>query len=213
MPKYRKPWIGKKYGRRSYHGVGLLILGESAYDWPENGRIRTASATQIISWYWKKGQYGNSKFPRNLVKLFLPHEARTPTTLARLWDSVAYANFVQNRVGVGPKARPTQFMCRRSVDPTEALIAELAPDCIIIASRLAWNWLKGLGRMSKPLHVKGIAHETRLFRTRNAKLALAVSLVHPAWRGFKADEWKPVVDRILQTSRRRVKGDKKARPN
>lgn len=74
MRKYVKPWIGKQYNRRSQHGMKVLIMGESAYDWKENGRVRTASAKQIINWYWKKGQYGKSKFPRNLVKLFLSDE-------------------------------------------------------------------------------------------------------------------------------------------
>ena len=87
MPSYVKPWIGTNYSRRSQHQVRLLIMGESAYDWEENYRIRTASASQIIRWYWKKGQYGKSRFPRNLIKLFLAPDQMDPKNLEHLWNS------------------------------------------------------------------------------------------------------------------------------
>jgi hypothetical protein len=204
MRKYVKPWIGKQYNRRSQHGMKVLIMGESAYDWKENGRVRTASVKQIINWYWKKGQYGKSKFPRNLVKLFLSDEEREPKNLEGLWNSVAYANFIQSRVGIGARARPTTSMCRDSFEPTEALISEIAPDCIIIASRLAWNWLKGLGRPGPRLRVKGSAHETRIFPTSKGQSALAVRVLHPARRDFRPEEWKPVISRTLDAARKRL---------
>lgn len=33
--KYVKPWVGPKYGAGKYGKLRVLILGESAYDWPD----------------------------------------------------------------------------------------------------------------------------------------------------------------------------------
>jgi hypothetical protein len=204
MRKYVKPWIGKNYSRRSQHKLKLLIMGESAYDWTENGRVRTASAKQIINWYWKKGQYGKSKFPRNLVRLFLSDDEREPKNLERLWNSVAYVNFIQPRVGIGAKARPTPSMCRDSFEPAQVLISKILPDCIIITNILAWNRLKGLGPLGPRLRVKGSAHETRIFPTSKGRSALAVRILHPSRRDFSPEEWRPVISRTLAAARKRL---------
>jgi len=104
-----KPWIGPNYPETQ-----LLILGESAYPWAENGKSVCPSpehSTECAIWAscdFERCRTSN-RFLTAVSRALANEESPTTDQLRAAWDRIAFTNFVSETVGEY-LARPTPAM-------------------------------------------------------------------------------------------------------
>jgi hypothetical protein len=135
-----RPRIGKNYS--SSH---LLILGESAYSWEENGEIvhpdlehSTGTVNWAIeAWEREKIPHFTACIMRALARKYDPNEQERHDA----WDSCAFTNYVNETVGLGAGTRPTPEMWERAKKPFLALLEKLkpSPSRIIVTGEEMWS--------------------------------------------------------------------------
>jgi hypothetical protein len=185
------PWVGERYGKRSLYRLKLLIVGESHYQWRESGVIQNGTPKRAVR-DWIKGWYGHSQFGRELPKAFWGGPLSDDERHA-FWHSVAFTNYVQENVPLGSR-RPSLAMWREGAEPFIHMVKDLAPNCIIVASRIAWNsYLPDIGSPGRPLRTAKGPHDTWLYPISKTRTALTTWLPHPSRRDFRYKDWHPIL--------------------
>jgi hypothetical protein len=93
------PWVGKDYFSKNVE-KRLLIIGESHYDWREEGsKIQLADKAFTRNVVEQQGlmlsNYKHWRFMRNIEKAFFAEHTTSNEKREILWYSVAFYNFVQ----------------------------------------------------------------------------------------------------------------------
>jgi hypothetical protein len=160
------PWIGNRYTAEGIRGVRLLILGEAHYG--TGGSENNAFTTEIVR---KLGQEGRFRFFSATQRLviggrgWLPKAARV-----EFWERVAFYNYVQSFPGPRARWRPTPAMWEAARAPFLQTLQEVAPQLLLILGRELRRHLPVLP----------------------AELPVC-AVQHPSSRGFKYDQWQPMV--------------------
>lgn len=165
-----EPWIGNAYAH-----TGLLLLGESAYSWEEEGVVRHPSpyhATELVEWV-KAGFSDANRFMRLLSRALSGTYEPSPEQLSTAWDRVAFTNYVPGTVGFGPRLRPSGKMWeaaeRRFLND---LLPSLQPRRIIVLGRTMW------GRMPERSSV--INEDVQSYRNLDGTAAICWAVSHPS---------------------------------
>jgi hypothetical protein len=102
-----KPWIGPNYNE-----TRLLILGESAYSWPEDNARADPSvdhSTECAQWICDHFDMSRG-FLTTLSRALANDYEPTPRQLRSAWNRVAFTNFVTGTVGgVGERPSPAMW--------------------------------------------------------------------------------------------------------
>ncbi|GAB3566094.1 hypothetical protein GCM10027578_14700 [Spirosoma luteolum] len=160
-----QPWVGENYSTQS---PKILVLGESHYGKDE---WYTPEFTQGVIKDWALCQKGTRSFFTKIAKILLgkPHEWISLEEKHDLWHRVAFYNYVQEFVGVGPRMRPTPAMWTDAEDAFEYVMKQLTPDIVIVMGKeLGWH--------------------VRTFEKNYPGTANFCYWTHPSARSFKKDE-------------------------
>lgn len=121
-----RPWIGDNYAKTRF-----LVLGESAYQWDEDGQLLDPSEghpEEMVEW-------AINDFDRIRKTTYFGKITRAlcgkldPTIKERkaAWDNCAYSIYVPGSVGYGPRTRPTSEQWQEAKKLFPQLIDLLRP--------------------------------------------------------------------------------------
>ena len=169
------PWIGERYDGENRFGIRLLVLGESHYHDDGPGTTRGT--------IWKYTQPGGERHRFFTVIANVVRGERGwigPEALARVFQELAFYNFVQSQVGSAPRGQPTFRQWVEAQDPLKTVLGVLRPDAVLVLGReLRRHILDWPG---------GIERET---------------IAHPASSRLRYDEAFPKFKCLIERARRR----------
>lgn len=177
---YFKPFIGKKFKTTK-----VLILSESAYDWPgDDGKVRTPSHTHP-----KDSLLGSIDEPEKrgyftiMSRALCGSKSPTEKDKTKAWNGYAYTIYVQGSVGLGPDSKPTPKQFRDARPQFFALIEKIRPLKVIVTGKNMWN------RMPRTYTHRG--NDLQAYKLSDGTLVWCLAVPHPANRteGFN---WKRV---------------------
>jgi hypothetical protein len=135
-----KPWIGPDYKESQ-----LLILGESAYSWPENDEWQHPSSnhsTETVD--WTINNFPNcGQFLRTVSRGLANEENPTTDRLRFAWDGVAFTNYISGTVGNGARTRPTPEMWKAAERDFLSELSQLKPNPkrLIVLGKTMWSMM------------------------------------------------------------------------
>jgi len=183
------PWIGKGYNETGYKGRKLLILGESEYEWKPD-----ALQSEIATWLITANTNGGLKNPfyTKIYNSFSDElKWQSLEHFADYWNSVAFYNYIQEKVGATPRQRPTLEMWPRWRDTFVLVLEKLNPDRVLVLGRGLWDNLNALGLVGNAVD------NTTFFSIGENKSIKVAHIPHPASFGFKPTEWRIVTRNLL----------------
>ena len=138
-----QPWRGDHYDETK-----LLLLGASAYSWrDENDKLCHPTPdlpTEIIGEILELDNFGsvnyNMSFMKMLSRGLAGEEEPSKKLLRRVWQRVAFTNYVGGTTGEGPGTPPTPAMweaAKRAFHPD--ILNELRPRRIIVIGKVMWS--------------------------------------------------------------------------
>lgn len=134
-----EPWVGQHY-----ETTRLLLLGESAYSWEENGQVRHPSDRHncdLVEWAINdfpgcvRGRLG---FIVKLSRALANEENPTSEHLQFVWDRVAFTNYIDKSVGSEPRIRPSEDLWKTAHDSFPAFLEQLKPRRVIVLGITMW---------------------------------------------------------------------------
>ena len=166
-----EPYVGRHYAT-----TGLLLLGESAYSWEENGQLQHPSKTHAADLVdWIIGSFDNTdqRFMRLLSRAITGTYSPSKAQLQHAWDRVAFTNFVSGSVGVGARVRPSPAMWRVAertfLDET---LPQLQPRRIVVLGKHLWN--------NMPHTPTYVTDDVSGYALRDGTVAMCWATLHPA---------------------------------
>ena len=179
-----KPWIGPKYAT-----TRLLLLGESAYSWKTNGKIKhpppehcKEQVDRVVDDF--RGCCSSSGFMPKLSRALTNKREPTREELRFAWDRVAFANYVPCTVGLGPRTRPTEEMWATASKRFPELLKEVQPKRIIVLGKTMWNNMP-----DSHIYVSTIVQG---YHMASGEISMCWALAHPS-RGLS---WQELADVI-----------------
>ncbi len=188
---YFKPWVGRNYQKSTgTFGKRILVLGESHYQWDEN--IAPPLSPDLTIECIEAQISGDETHPfwTKITNVFLGEVGwRSLEEKEAFWHSIAFANFVQESVGFGPRERPKEDMWEKGRSAFLEMLSELHPHLIVVLGFELWENLpasehKGPDMVNVPNDSK-----TTCFYPYPGGRALAFRMTHPSGRGFKYADW------------------------
>ena len=172
------PWVGKDYDA-GIRGKQILVVGESHYGEPEEESER--GLTQRVVQNYRDGKYTGAKFKVFTVvaRLLLQDRNAARNACRRLWDRLAFYNFLQRFKGEEPQEDNTIASdWIRAGKTFDEVYRTLEPDVILFVGKTVWG------------HV----------RDRIPSESAADFIIHPSARRMTYDETMPKVDRLFRQS-------------
>ena len=203
-----KPWIGKDYENGGIFGKKILVLGEAhlcggcddcgkvdnaeeCADFTSKDCVKLLLDGHTASW---TGTF--RKFERSLVN----HET-TLEESQRIWNSVAFYNYVQKAMDNSRKA-PEWVDFRNSEDAFFEVLDKLMPDLIIVwgVTRM-YDLMPGGDRWREgdELVIDNYKVHNGYYRLSDEKEARVLWVYHPS-AGYSWDWWYNVIQKELKTN-------------
>lgn len=203
-----KPWIGKDYESGGIFGKKILVLGEAhlcggcddcgkvdnaeeCADFTSKDCVKLLLDGHTASW---TGTF--RKFERSLVN----HET-TLEESQRIWNSVAFYNYVQKAMDSSRKA-PEWVDFRNSEDAFFEVLDKLMPDLIIVwgVTRM-YDLMPGGDRWREgdELVIDNYKVHNGNYRLSDEKEARVLWVYHPS-AGYSWDWWHNVIQKELKTN-------------
>jgi hypothetical protein len=132
-----EPWIG-----RDYEAVRLLLLGESAYSWMQDGKeIHPSPRHSILTVDEAITDFPTTPFAimltRGVTRKANPsHEEREEG-----WARVAFTNYVAGTVGRRPRVRPSPAQWAQAKLEFPDLLRRLRPRNVIVLGKAMWSMM------------------------------------------------------------------------
>lgn len=171
-----KPWIGRRFAE-----LRLLLLGESAYSWLENGEVVHPSAEHSIGLVEELLAGKPVKFMRTLSRGLTGEENPDAQRLQHVWDCVAFTNYVPGSVGEGAAIRPAPHMWDSATNLFPSLLAQLEPRRIIVLGKTMWSKM--------PPSDIYFTDDVQGYRLPSGRMAMCWAVDHPrglSWRNLAA---------------------------
>lgn len=199
------PRIGKDYAWGGIFGKKILAVGESHYcgtgcaDCGVCGRHPECAdfTKRVVEWCLdpsvEREGWMNTylKFERSLVG-----KETTPQDSRKIWDSIAFYNFLQVAMGGAREAGTTQ-QYRDAAEPFLATLENLQPDVIVVWGVRLWNnlpnvrWTDGDRQ-----NVDGYDIQNGYYTLASGKKVKAVCVYHPS-TGYAWSLWHKVISRFI----------------
>lgn len=132
-----EPWKGALYNARR-----LLILGESCYDWTEDGVRKSPEPDHPVMLVKTQLEHQINQIPFmfKLTRSVTNEERPSFEQRESGWRSVGFTNFVPCSVGYGHSIPPTSAMWARGSDEFRPLLLEsLKPRNVIVLGMENWR--------------------------------------------------------------------------
>lgn len=199
------PHIGRHYLYSPLFGKRILVLGESHYC--DRGCIDCGAARhgdcarftqKVIADYLNPANEREGwmntylKFERSLVG----HETENGES-RRIWDSVAFYNYLQVAMG-GPREAGQQDQYQNAATAFIEALETLRPDLVIVWGMRLWNALPS-GEMwcgGTKVVVEGYEVQNGFYRLNDGLKVRAFAVYHPS-AGYDWAFWHKVIVRFL----------------
>jgi hypothetical protein len=174
-----EPWKGKHYDL-----THMLILGESAYSWDEDGEIQHPDENHAIgSVEWTIENFDQSaRTMRMISRALAGEEWPSAERLKFVWNRVAFTNFVDGTVGEGARKRPTAAMWADAQLKFLPLLEHIRPRRVIVLGQDLWS--------NMPETDLYITDAVQGYRLADGTHAICQQVPHPAaglsWRQLAA---------------------------
>jgi hypothetical protein len=185
---YFLPWEGARFRQQP---VRLLLLGESHHSTdsvvPPTMTIECTQAYVDGSW--------RHKYWTDFMKVVEGREAYWEIDRDAFWSKVAFYNYIQEIVGVGPGIAPTVSMHLSSEQGLASVLTYLQPTHILVLAKRLWYSLPPHVYLPRPPVVMGgTVRELRAFVLGGDSVALGTWLPHPSYPfHFNAKRLHPTV--------------------
>ncbi len=130
-----KPWVGKEYNNQGLYGIKILFLGESHYGTKGNEKEETTiNVVKRLGLCEQKCH----RFFTTTAKLALlkgSKEKISKNERKKLWEQVAFYNYIQEFVADGARKRPSVEMWKSSEEALLNVIKNLEPQLIVILGK------------------------------------------------------------------------------
>lgn len=201
MSNVFSPRIGKGYARGGIFGKKILALGESHYcgsgcaDCGECGKHPECSdfTTKVVNWCLdssvEREGWMNTylKFERSLVG-----KETTSLESRKIWDSIAFYNFLQVAMG-GAREAGTDQQYRAAAEPFMQVLEELQPDVLVVWGVRLWNNLPNRNWTDGPkVSVDGYEVQNGYYTLSSGKKVKVVCVYHPSV-GYDWSFWHKVI--------------------
>ena len=168
------PWRGELYDEHR-----LLLLGESAYSWVEEGEIAHPSprhAADSVENMLDGGKVG--RFMTMVTCGLAGCENPTAEQSAAAWKKVAFFNYVTSTVGVGAGVRPSQEQWDQAALAFPGMLRALQPRTVVVLGKQMW------GHMPEP--GVWLTDDVQAYELPDGGAAVCWAVQHPAaglsWR-------------------------------
>ena len=196
------PWIGPDYQNGGFHGLRVLILGESHYSWdlePDQVRYATRRVVQDEL----SGAFRH-RFHARVLRVMRGSRGRLPgEEISRFWNGVAFYNYVQEFVGNSPRDRPSPAQWEHAATVLPTVLAALRPHFVLACGRGLYEHLKLVPDLtSAPEFGADDYTRSREIATGSGERGVVGLIYHPASVGFSARKWAPRAQQYLSRARR-----------
>jgi hypothetical protein len=168
-----EPWEG-----RNYQKTRLLLLGESAYSWMEDGEIVHPSsrhAHEAVEWLLNDPKaFGTFPFMTKLSRGLAAEEWPSRERLRAVWSEAAFANYVPDSVGLGAGNRPSSEHWRKARAHWPHLLDRLRPRVVIVLGKDLWR--------NMPEADFYLLDDVQAYRLSTGEWAMCWAINHPASR-------------------------------
>lgn len=202
------PWIGKDYQNGGIFGKRILVLGESHYCGSctremcehnfDDCRDFTVSVVSD-SYLNKQREYANwmktfTCFERSLVGEWTDEESRI-----KIWDSVAFYNYLQYALDTPGKAGESDAY-QKAIEPFYQVLDYCKPELIIVWGKRLWGWLPGDTRWEECESMKfgSLVVDNGYYKLSNGNKAKVFPVYHPS-RGYAWEFWHEVIKNMIET--------------
>lgn len=206
------PWVGKDYEKGGLWHKRILALGDSHYcqdndcqtcgvlgSTPEEmGDCRNLTHDTVKSFLdTSLGFEGWKNTFKRFSGLLAGGHKTTPEEDSRIWESIAFYNFVQTAIIQGPRATYTEEAYKKSLPMFWTVINQLAPELVLVWGERTWNELPSDGWQWIDLGIEGDIAAGKY--TNRDTDALFLLVCHPS-AGLSYEKWTPIVKRAIELS-------------
>ena len=188
------PWVGSRY-EQGFKGRRLLILGESHYPWKDEDRelsdplppevtrdyVRGVIARKAVGDFWKQIEQAHLNVERREL----------PPSGDEFWHSVAFYNFVQVPVGIGPRQAPkrSDFVAARPA--FLGVMRALNPQRIVVCGKRLW------GAMENVSDELFLHDDLQGYDVLGGNVAWCLATVHPSSGRYSWRRLHPLIDAFI----------------
>jgi len=189
-----RPWVGKNYSKGIF-GKKVLVLGESHYCASPSDATSEMTREIIRDLFSQSGEFEEYKNTYTKFAEALSGEKlswNSFPSLERIWESVAFYNFVQEPIS-GARVSPTTSQFKSSGDAFFSVLEDLRPDVVIAWGTRLYNNLPQKGFQGKDAATPdGKGLETWTYRISGGHEVKVLPITHPS-AGFSPDYWHTVI--------------------
>lgn len=243
---YFKPWVGPDYYEGGVFNYRILAVGDSHYcsdpcSLRDQGKCGIAGNVSLE-------EMGECRdFTVNIVKQYINNVGNplgrwtgTYTKFTRVlsggresqidvkhvWNSIAFYNFVQSNIQVGPGQNMMSFLFKGqnlysdSIAAFNSIVEDLQPDFIIVWGNNVWNTIKSSSTVKclefwetnqSPAYLKKPRNESKSFlkklfsKSKNhnsdySSLPIAMKITHPCSSKFSYENYNSMFSNFLRPS-------------
>jgi hypothetical protein len=164
-----EPWKGKHYDI-----TRLLILGESAYSWEEDGVVQHPDENHAIgSVEWTIEHFDQAARTMKMISRGLAgEEYPSQERLSFVWNRISFMNYIDGAVGEGARIRPTDSMWADAKVKFFPMLERLRPKRIIILGADLWR--------NMPETDFHLTDSVQAYRLTDGTFAMCQQVLHPA---------------------------------
>lgn len=190
-----QPWVGSQYAVGGVSGLRVLVLGESHYFPESDKKFDGPDYTRQVVACWTQDQYPTFHPHSFFTKVAATLLQQNPISLsdrARLWDHIAFYNYIQESVGEKARDRPKPRQWIEARPAFLEAVRVLRPDVLLVLGKTLWRHLPEADRIAQG---DTPAEDFRVYGS-----ALAGHVTHPSGHA-SYDETMPIVKRLLSAAR------------
>jgi hypothetical protein len=162
-------WRGEAYDKHRQ----LLLLGESAYSWLQDGEVAQPSPRHAIESVEETiANFPTSRFMTMLTRALAGAEWPTKRQIKTAWSRAAFANYIEGTVGLGPRQRPTTEMWESAKLAFPSLLNDLSPKHVIVLGKIMWGLM--------PDTDVWLTDDVQGYRLDNGTFAVCWAVDHPS---------------------------------
>ena len=177
------PWIGERYDGDNRFGVRVLVLGESHYG--EKGTEVPTYTRGVVCWHTQRARTGegitSQFFTKVATVLCEKPEGINDGDLAKVFQEIAFYNFLQTFKGGTARGKATSQEWEDSQAPLKTVLDGLRPDAVLVLGR----------ELSR--RIPDFPEDTP-----------RADIAHPAWPDFSYNEAIPKFQNLLEQAKARV---------
>ena len=179
---YFIPSIGPLYCSGLTDGKRVLLLGESHYGSDaEAVALGRQCTTHNFDDYQTCDLSPGNRFWGKLQRIVTRNAAPTAQESNSAWKHIAYANFVQEFVGDGPRQRPSRDQWKTGQPALTELVHRLRPHALLVLGRATWNHItEGRASNEPPIQIPGRPDRSIWLIPYEGGYAKSTWIYHPA---------------------------------